>query len=177
MATKNGVLLHRSGHCQFCGAETTEGVHQCMEIFSLGFEWLDYAKPENLFYRFISVDAHALQHPEIHGRWSNHFHLTRQHLIFTYDIRWDYRLSPRLSDYLNQYKTHQPEEYLAPPPVLQRGNITTTDISRQVKTADGCQDMIERWGQEVYRAWEKHHVLVDGVAKGFMQSKFFHRSK
>ena len=83
-AKKNGVTLLGNGRCQFCDAETTRGIHECVEIFSLGFQMIDYSKIDNHLYRFLTVDAHTLQHPEIHGRWNNHFHLTRQHLIFKY---------------------------------------------------------------------------------------------
>ncbi len=58
-------------------------------------------------------------------RWNNHFHLSRLHLVFKYDIKWTYTLSPKLSDYLNKYKAHKHNEYLIPPKTLKRGNITT----------------------------------------------------
>ena len=128
IAAKNGITLLDVGKCQFCGAETERGIHECVEIFSLGFQIMDYSNPENHLFRFISVDAHTLQHPEIHGRWNNHFHLTRQHLIFHYSIEWNYKLSPKLSDHLNEYKTYNSEEHLEPPSVFERGSITTIDV-------------------------------------------------
>lgn len=105
-AAKNGVVLQNTGSCQFCGAETERGVHECLEIFNLGFQQIDFSKSPNHLFRFLIVDAHTLQHPEIHGRWNNHFHLTRLHLIFEYRVQWNYALSPKLSDHLNQYKAH-----------------------------------------------------------------------
>ena len=146
IANKNGVTLVDNGKCQFCGAETTCGIHQCVEIFSLGFQMIDYSNHENHFYRFLTVDAHTLQHPEIHGRWNNHFHLTRQHLMFHYQIHWNYDLSPKLSDYLNAYKADKSEEYLEPPKILERGNITTTDILNKATNETDCQEMIKKWG-------------------------------
>ena len=94
---KNGVTLLDNGKCQFCGANTKRGIHECLEIFNLGFQDIDLTKTENHMYRFLIVDAHTLQHPEIHGRWNNHFHLLRLHLIFEYKIMWTYKLSPKLS--------------------------------------------------------------------------------
>ena len=85
-AEKNGVSLLDSGACQFCGAEVQRGVHECLEIFNLGFQQIDFSNPENHLYRFFIVDAHTLQHSEIHGRWNNHFHLTRLHLIFERNV-------------------------------------------------------------------------------------------
>lgn len=167
-AEKNGVLLQDKGSCQLCGARTTRGVHECVEIFSLGFSLIDYGLQANYRYRFLSVDAHTLQHPEIHGRWNNHFHLTRKHLMLHYGMRWDYKLSPKLSDFLNAYKASRPEERLDPPPVLQRGSLTTVDISQQAQTAEQCKSLVKEWSQQVYEAWRAHHSTVDVIAKTFL---------
>lgn len=168
LAEKNGVTLLERGMCQFCGAQTARGVHECVEIFSLGFEWMDYSKPENHFYRFLSVDAHTLQHPEIHGRWNNHFHLLRQRLIFEYEIAWNYQLSPKLSDHLNAYKAEHANEFLQPPDVLKRGNITTTYIQANCNDEAGCRDLIWKWGLAVYESWKEHHKTVDTIALDFV---------
>lgn len=172
IAAKNGITLIDHGKCQFCGADTTRGIHECVEIFNLGFHWINYGKQENHRYRFMVVDAHTLQHPEIHGRWSNHFHLTRQHLIFKYHVDWNYRLSPKLSNYLNNYKMDDNmEEYLNPPDLNDRGNITTTDILKNAQNETECQKMITQWGWEVYQSWRNYHDLVDNIATGFLNDQ------
>jgi len=168
LAQKNGVQLYGTGSCQFCGANTKRGVHECVEVFSLGFDIIDYSNPQNYIYRFLSVDAHTLQHPEIHGRWNNHFHLTRQHLMFEYQVKWDYSLSPKLSEHLNKYKVGRENEYLHPPQILERGSITTTDVLKQSTSEAKCKTMIEQWGREVYQSWSKYHELVDNIAKAFI---------
>ena len=168
LAEKNGVSLQDEGRCQFCGANTTRGIHECLEIFNLGFQDIDFSNPENHLYRFLIVDAHTLQHPEIHGRWSNHFHLSRLHLIFNYEVKWTYQLSPKLSDYLNKYKVHHPKEYLAPPKILERGNITTTDILGNDLNEAAAKELIKQWASEVYDKWESQHIIVDNIAKGFL---------
>ena len=38
LARKNGVTLLDNGKCQFCGANTQRGIHECLEIFNLGFQ-------------------------------------------------------------------------------------------------------------------------------------------
>ncbi|MEM9053280.1 MAG: DUF5946 family protein [Bacteroidota bacterium] len=169
IAAKNGVVLSSNGECQFCGAKTTRGVHECVEIFSLGFQVIDYSRPENHVLRFISVDAHTLQHPEIHGRWNNHFHLTRQHLMFHYNVKWTYDLSPLLSEHLNAYKEIHPEEILEPPLILDRGTITVTDVSNKSDTEQECREIVFKWGMEVYHSWARHHELVDEIAEGFVK--------
>lgn len=171
LAEKNGVTLLENGKCQFCGANTQRGIHECLEIFNLGFQDIDFSNSENHIYRFLIVDAHTLQHPEIHGRWNNHFHLSRLHLIFKYDIKWTYKLSPKLSDYLNKYKVHKQDEYLTPPKILKRGNITTTDIIDKSSNETEYKDLIRKWALEVYDKWSNYHSVVDEIAKGFLNRK------
>lgn len=166
IAQKNGLILLDEGSCQLCGAGTTRGIRECIELFNLGFPFIDYSKTENHLYRFLAVDAHTLQHSEIHGRWNNHFHLTRLHLIFTHNIHWSYHLSPKLSDCLNYYKAHKPNEYLNPPDPLKRGTITVTDVVKAMSDTE-CQQMITQWSREVYQIWKKYHHLVQDVAKLF----------
>lgn len=173
MAEKNGIVLQEHGKCQFCGANTARGIHECMELFNLGFQFLDYSKKENHRYRFLSVDAHTLQHPEIHGRWSNHFHLTRQHLMFAYNVEWNYSLSPRLSDYLNAYKSNKIDEFLQPPAVFKRGKITATYIIHNSKNESQCQQLVEEWGKQVYKSWNTYHKLIDAIARGFINNTPF----
>jgi hypothetical protein len=140
-ATKNGVILSDKGKCQFCGADYQKGIFDCMENYNNGLEFLDFNNSEFHLYRFLSVDAHALQHPEIHGRWSNHFHLTRLNLILVKEQKWDYKKSPLLSDYLNEYKLNRPNEFLALPKPMERGNLTAKDLSK-VSTADECVESL-----------------------------------
>ncbi|UTW61237.1 hypothetical protein KFE98_14600 [bacterium SCSIO 12741] len=168
-AEKNGVTLLNEGPCQFCGAQTTRGVHECLDIFNLGFQSIDFSQVQNHKYRFWIVDAHTLQHPEIHGRWNNHFHLTRLHLQFHLGVNWSYALSPKLSDHLNVYKQQHKDEQLTPPPCLHRGSITTTDILRVSEDAETCKTAIEKWAREVYQAWNEHHAVVEFIAKGFLE--------
>ena len=168
LAEKNGVILINSGTCQFCGSNTTRGIHECMEIFNLGFQDNDYLKIENQVYRFLIVDAHSLQHPEIHGRWNNHFHLTRLHLIFKYKVTWTYKLSPKLSDYLNTYKVQNQNEYLNPPKALQRGNITASDILEKPRSEAEKKEWLTKWALEVYDIWRPNHAVVDEIAKDFL---------
>lgn len=169
-AEKNGVTLLDKGRCQFCGANTQRGIHECLEIFNLGFQEIDFSDTGNHIYRFLIVDAHTLQHPEIHGRWSNHFHLSRLHLIFSYEVEWSYQLSPRLSDHLNQYKANRLSEYLSPPEVLQRGNITSTDVRERSLNEVECKEAIREWTKEVYQVWGDSHSVVDIIAKGFLKN-------
>ncbi len=171
LAEKNGVTLLDNGKCQFCGANTKRGIHECLEIFNLGFQDIDFSNINNHLFRFLIVDAHTLQHPEIHGRWNNHFHLSRLHLIFNYNVKWTYDLSPKLSDYLNKYKVYKQDEYLEPPNVLERGDITTTDIIGSSSNQTERKSLIKDWALEVYNKWNTHHNKVDIIAREFLKRK------
>ena len=167
-ANKNGVTLLDKGKCQFCGADFQKGIFDCMDNYNNGLELIDFNNSENHIYRFLSVDAHALQHPEIHGRWSNHFHLTRLNLILEKNGNWDYKTSPLLSKYLNEYKASRPNELLSPPTPLERWIITTKDFTK-VTTAEEFMDLIKKWAEEVYIAWKENHFIVSQISDGFLK--------
>ena len=169
LAKKNGVEFIDTGNCQFCGAKVKKGIHECIEIFSVGFQEIDYSASTNHKYIFLIADAHTLQHPEIHGRWSNHFHLTRLHLVIEYKIKWQYKLSPILSKCLDEYKIHKQNEYLTPPQPLKRGSLTTTDIKEKSNNPEKCKVLIKNWANEVYESWEINHLIVDKIAKQFLE--------
>jgi hypothetical protein len=169
-ANKNGVTLLDNGMCQFCGAGYQRGIFECMDNYNNGLELLDFNNSENHLFRFLSVDAHALQHPEIHGRWNNHFHLTRLNLILDKEQTWDYKKSPMLSDYLNAYKLNRPNEFLTIPKPLARGSITARDLTK-VTTTDECVELIRKWANEVYQAWSENHALVSQIADGFIEKR------
>lgn len=166
-ANKNGVTLLPTGRCQFCGAAYQRGIFECMEQYNNGLQHLDFTNSEHHLSRFLSVDAHALQHPEIHGRWSNHFHLTRLNLILDKHQTWDYKKSPLLSDYLNTYKLNKPHEFFPVPKPLERGSLTAKDLSAAT-TANECIELIRNWANDVYHAWRASHSRVSTIADGFL---------
>jgi ribosomal protein S18 len=153
------VKLLDKGKCQFCGAVLQNGVFECLEIYNNRFELLDFDNTTYHIPRFLSVDAHALQHPEIHGRWSNHFHLTRFHLILEKKVKLDYKKSPLLSNFLNEYKKSRLDEKLITPSKQKRGNITAVAIAN-AKTTDECVQLINNWALEIYNTWSQNHLLV-----------------
>lgn len=168
-ANKNGVTLLDKGMCQFCGADYKRGIFECMDNYNNGLEHLNFNDEANHIFRFLSVDAHALQHPEIHGRWSNHFHLTRLNLLIDKKQTWDYKKSPILSQYLNAYKLNNPNEFLTIPRPLDRGKTTAKDLIK-VKTTIECVEIIKKWADEVYYSWSSSHSIVSKIAEGFLDN-------
>ncbi|MEE9361156.1 MAG: DUF5946 family protein [Cellulophaga sp.] len=170
-ANKNGISLLNKGKCQFCGANVIEGIKECVDTFNKGFvSIIDFYNPNNTIYKFLSVDAHTLQHSEIHGRWNNHLHLTRLHLIFNYETNWTYESTPKLSKCLNKYKQTHLDEYLIPPRPLERGLLTISEIMNQSINEHKCKEMIRKWAQEVYKSWEKHHKTVEKIAEQYINT-------
>ena len=140
-----------------------------MDNYNHGLQFLDFVNPEHQISRFLSVDAHALQHPEIHGRWSNHFHLTRLNIILDKNQTWDYKKSPMLSDYLNAYKLNRPNEFLSIPKPLERGKITAKELIKAT-SADECVALIKNWADEVYHSWSSSYSIVSQIADGFLDN-------
>ena len=171
IANKNGIVLIDKGKCQFCGADVSNGVKECVDIFNNKLEpSIDFYNPKNLIYKFLSVDAHTLQHPEIHGRWNNHLHLTRLHLILKHQINWTYKSSTILSKCLDKYKQAHLDEYLIPPKPSERGTLTITDIIKHSKNEKKFKEMIKKWAMEVYKSWNKHHETVEKIAKIYLET-------
>ena len=167
-ARKNSVELMSTGSCQFCGADLTGGVEECINVSNKEIDILDLSLPENHLFKFLIVDSHALQHPEIHGRWSNHFHLTRLNLILIQNVKWNYKLSPKLSEYLNKYKLIHLDEILLAPPLIIRGKTTIKDV-HNTKSKNECINSIISYAKYTYNSWNESHSIVDNIAKGFIK--------
>jgi len=165
-ARKHGIDLLRERPCQFCGAEVKGGVFECHENAHRLSEVLDFTNPKHYETRFLSVDALALQHCELHGPWNNHIHLTRLFLIFENHITWNYSKTPQLSNIINKYKKNKSES-LTPPPYQQRGKTTTSDLLMTV-SADDAIVKVRQWAADVFYAFKEHHGLISSIAKMYM---------
>jgi Family of unknown function (DUF5946) len=162
-AASHGIELLNKGKCQFCGSAVTGGVVECHENVQILATLLDFNNPSHYESRFLSVDAMALQHCELHGPWNNHIHLTRLYLIFEYDIVWDYSKTPNLSNIINDFKKGKSES-LSPPPPQHRGAITTVDLLK-VDCADEAITAVKSWAKEVFNAYKSHHPVVSNISK------------
>jgi hypothetical protein len=76
-----------------------------------------------------------------------------------------------LSDYLNDYKQTRPNEFLAVPKPLDRGEITAKDLTKAT-TADECIELIIKWADEVYHSWSSNHSIVSHIADGFLDNNY-----
>jgi hypothetical protein len=166
-ARRHDIELLGEGPCQFCGADVEGGVFECHGNVHRLSEVLNFNNPKHYETRFLSVDAMALQHCELHGPWNNHIHLTRLFLIFENNFTWDYSKTPLLSNVINKYKKNKSES-LTPPPNRQRGKFTTYDLLK-THSADEAMAKVRLWAEDVFYAFKEHHALVSSIAKMYRE--------
>ena len=165
-AVKNNLEIIQDGRCQLCGANTLHGVAECVETAGYITHKISHAKAVESMSLFLCVDAHALTHTQIHGRWNNHFHLARLHLILVDRIQWEYAYSPLLSEVLDVYKMNRTQEYIHSPDAAYRTKITVLDV-------DAAQDekthiaLAWRWAHEVYASYTNGHHIVATLSQQF----------
>ena len=154
------------GACQFCHSKVSGGVFECHGNLNHLSEVLDFNNPLHSEARFLSSDAMAVQHCEIHGPFNNHIHLTRLQLILERKVKWDTTKTPLLSHIINDYKKNK-TEYLTPPPPGMRGQITTLDLLK-ASTPNECMNIVKDWAIEVYHAFSNHHPLISSIADSYL---------
>lgn len=169
-AKKNGIVLQEEGPCRFCGAPVSRGVVECHSNLHHITTIIDYNDPACYLTRFMSVDAMALQHCELHGPWNNHLHLARLFLIFEKNIAWEYAQTPLLSNIINQYKKSR-TTFLIPPPLQHRGPITTCDLLN-ARNSDECKEIVKQWAKEVYDSFSMHHGSISSIAGIFIRKYY-----
>ncbi len=137
--------------CHCCGGQVNEGVKGCFELFS-ELCARGYTDPHYGAATFYGVDAHALQHPEIHGKKNNAAHLLRLHWIFE---RGAYMHSGVVPAWWQQYLQCGDVPLLTPP--TQRGTITVVEVAR-AQTPQAYATLMQQWARTVYDAWHTHHA-------------------
>jgi hypothetical protein len=137
--------------CPYCGAAIPDGDADCQLLYAQ-FLYKLYSNPDYAAVAFLTVDAHALQHPEIHGYKNNAFHLLRLcwQLEFGGDALYD--RGPRWLQVQFDGKVHVPR--LEPP--TQRGAVTVAD-AMQAQTVPELAALVQQWGQAVWEAWSPYH--------------------
>lgn len=165
-AAKNSLNIIESGRCQLCDSKTEHGISECIDIANLVTHKIDHAAGVYTMTIFLCVDAHALQHSEIHGRWNNHFHLTRLRLILEDGFRWNYALSPLLSEVLDSYKIGKEWEIIQSPGIGMRGPMTVTDV-QEASSEERYIDTAWAWAQSVYSAFSQGHQVAKEIANIF----------
>jgi hypothetical protein len=154
-AARNGVTLVASGACQFCGAAVERGVAQCLDLLG---ELAGTVRKEHAYgaAHLFSVDAHALQHPEIHGRLNNHVHLLSLCLMLERGASAAMgSRKPAVEKFLALGREWPP---LAPPPVGERGALTVKNVVDA--PVEERPELAQRWAEQVWDAWRLHQPWV-----------------
>jgi len=161
------VAGHPRNSCHCCHARVREGLKGCFELFlercTLGYTQMEYRQA-----MFFGVDAHALQHPEIHGNRSSAGHLLRLHWIFE---RGQQDRAGRVPQWWQRYLEREEVPYLAPPPSDQRGDVTLTHEA--LVAADTPREhaaAMQFWAWSVYQAWQRHHEWADDTLARVLQA-------
>ncbi|NJN98112.1 MAG: hypothetical protein HC875_30525 [Anaerolineales bacterium] len=136
--------------CHCCGASVKAGVKGCFELFAEVCA-LGYSDPRYSAATFYGVDAHALQHPEIHGKKNNAAHLLRLCWIFETGQFEHSGVSPH---WWQTYLQRGDIPLLTPP--AERGHLTVVDVSAALTPAEHAQ-LMQQWALSVYQAWHSHH--------------------
>lgn len=150
-AAKNGVKLAESGPCQFCGAVVERGVSECLDLLT---ELSSTVRREAAYAagHLFSMDTHALQHPEIHGKLNNHVHLLSLCLMLERGAGAALGTrKPAVEKFLALGREWPP---LAPPPIGARGALTVKDVAGAVP--DERPTLARRWAEEVWETWRMH---------------------
>jgi hypothetical protein len=167
-AFKNNLVILAEGECQLCGAKTNKNLFECVEKTSFLTHKLNHELGIKHMTIFLCVDAHALQHSEIHGRWNNHFHLTRLNLILLEKIQWSYKFSPILSNVIDSYKIKHSDEIIITPELKRRGLTMITDVERS--TSDkGYINLVNKWATDVFESFHSGHKIAQQISDLFIK--------
>lgn len=141
--------------CPLCGAAAGSGSDACLRLLAQLAERAHAEKGYAQAHLF-SVDAHALQHSELHGRLSNHVHLLSLCLMLergasaSVDSR-----KPAVEKFLALGREWPA---LEPPPVPQRGKLTVKNVLDA--SAEERPLLARRWAEEAWQAWHPHHPWI-----------------
>ena len=166
-AKKNGIKIIDKGECQLCGAHILNGIVECVEKLGLISHRLNRTEGVSNMTIFKCVDSHALQHSEIHGKWNNHFHLSRLNLILQQNIKWSYKYSTILSNVLDEYKTENYDEEIKSPETKKRGVLTIADIEG-IESENEYKELVNKWAKYVYESYAEGHKISEKISKIFI---------
>lgn len=151
-AARNGITIQENGPCQFCGAAVEQGVEACLQLLT---ELFDRARVEKDYAQahLFSVDAYALQHPELHGPLNNHVHLLSLCLMLERGASAAIgSRKPAVEKFLALGRSWPA---LDSPPAGRRGACTVKHLLDA--SADERAPLARRWAEDVWQAWQAHH--------------------
>ena len=167
-AAKNDLEILEDGQCQLCGSDTLHGIAECVAAAGKITHKISKEKGIQHMTIFLCVDAHALQHSQIHARWNNHFHLARLHLILVDHVQWNYDLTTLLNEVIEEYKEEHEDELIGEPDTLHRATMTVMDVEA-CHDEEEYVDMVWQWAEDVYASYRNDHEIAATLAQSFKQ--------
>jgi hypothetical protein len=167
-AAKNDLEILEDGQCQLCGSDTLHGITECVNTAGKITHKISQEKGIQHMTIFLCVDAHALQHTLIHGRWNNHFHLTRLHLILQDEVQWNYDLTAVLNEVLDDYKRHHPNEAVVDADAHHQATITVIDVDAS-HDEEEYVELVWQWSEQVYASFSESHTIARKISTLFHQ--------
>lgn len=144
-----------SSLCQFCGAAVESGPDSCLLLLA---QLAERARAEKIYAQahLFSVDAHALQHPELHGQLSSRVHLLS--LCLTLERGASASIESRKPPVEKFLTLGRDWPSLDAPPAGRRGTLTV----RNVLAASPSERPFRarQWAEDVWQAWQPHHPWV-----------------
>jgi len=137
--------------CPRCGALVRDGVEGCFALF-YEMSGHEYSDPAYGAVNLLSVDAHALQHPEDHGVKNNAFHLIR--LCWLLEDNGDPRIGQGPGWLQQEFDGNAEVQALEPP--LNRGGMTIAQVVGATSPEEHTE-RVYRWARSVWKAWSAHH--------------------
>jgi len=137
--------------CTRCGATVPGGTEGCWKLFQEVLA-LEYSDPAYGPVHLLTVDAHALQHPEDHGPRSNAFHLLRLCMLLEYG--GDPRIGHNPKWFQAQIDGNRKAPYLEPP--AGRGKVTIAHVHGAASPEEHAE-RVYGWARSVWEAWSDHH--------------------
>lgn len=175
-AAKNDLEILEDGQCQLCGSDTLHGITECVNTAGKITHKISQEKGIQHMTIFLCVDAHALQHTLIHGRWNNHFHLTRLHLILQDDVQWNYDLTTVLNEVLDDYKRQHPDEAVIEADAEHQATITVIDVDAS-HDEDEYIALVWQWAEQVYASFSESHAIARKLAQLFQKKCLINRAE
>ncbi len=163
-AEKHNLIIIKEGDCQLCGSATTRGIGECIEKSAYIPHRLSHDEGVEHMTLFLCVDAYALQHSEMQGRWSIHLHLARLYLMLVEKIQWNYSYTPILSSVVDAYKIKHRNETIAPPAVKSRGAVTVTDVEKANSDSQYIA-LVNSWALGAFKSYNEGHQIAQRIAE------------
>ncbi len=140
--------------CRYCGASIPKRARNCFEYYS-EIMTSKFSTEEFRKFQIYCVDAHALQHPELHGIKNNFYHLLS--LCYSFEFKKE-PLNYKDIKFLQQRanSTKDIPTLMVP---ANRGTMSINTIEN-ISEKDQFEKTSREWAFEVWNTWSRYHDFI-----------------